>query len=78
MKTAMRATTRLLKRLGQPRWPGRTLPLRLWLILAVAAITGGGFLAQVGMTVIVSVWEQQVADAWLATIRQIIGTDSAR
>jgi signal transduction histidine kinase len=56
----------------------RTLSLRLWLILAVAAITGAGFLAQVGMGAPVSVWQQQAEDARLANARQIIGTDAAQ
>jgi signal transduction histidine kinase len=71
----MNVTMRWLKRLRRRE---RTLPLRLWLILAVAAITGGGFLAQMGMTVVVAVWDQQAADAQLASVRQIIGTDAAR
>src|SRR5260221_14474536 len=51
-----------------------TLPLRLWLVLAVAAITGAGFLAQMGLTAVLTVWEQQAEDARLANVRQIIGT----
>jgi signal transduction histidine kinase len=55
-----------------------TLPLRLWLILAVAAITGAGFLAQIGLTAVLSTWnwEQQAEDARLASVRQIVGTDA--
>ncbi len=75
MKAGMRATLRSLKGL---RRRGRTLPLRLWLILAVAAITGAGFLAQIGTTVVLGVWDQQAADARLASVRQILGTDAAR
>jgi signal transduction histidine kinase len=56
----------------------RTLPLRLWLILAVAAITGAGFLAQLGLTAVLSTWnwEQQAEDTRLASVRQIVGTDA--
>jgi signal transduction histidine kinase len=65
------------------RWTGRlrrrgTLPLRLWLVLAVVAITGAGFLAQMGLVGPVSTWEQQTEDARLANVRQIIGTDAAQ
>ena len=56
----------------------RTLPLRLWLVLAVAAITGAGFLAQMGLVAPVSAWEQHVEDDRLANVRQILGTDMAR
>ena len=56
----------------------RPLPLRLWLILAVAAITGAGFLAQIGMTAVMSAWEQQAEETRLASIRQIIGTNAAQ
>jgi signal transduction histidine kinase len=56
----------------------RTLSLRLWLILAVAAITGAGFLAQIGMVAPASVWQQQTEDARLASARQIIGTAAAQ
>ena len=56
----------------------RTLPLRTWLILAVVVIIGVGFLAQFGLTLPVSIWEQQAEDARLATVRQIIGTDASR
>lgn len=53
----------------------RSLPLRLWLIVAVLAIAGSGFLAQLGMTVIVSFLEQQASDARMASVRQALGTD---
>jgi signal transduction histidine kinase len=56
----------------------RTLPLRLWLVLAVVAVTGAGFLAQMGLVAPVAAWEQQQADARLASVRQILGTDTAR
>ena len=56
----------------------RTLPLRMWLILAVAAITGAGFLAQFGLTVPISLWQQQTEDTRLASVRQIIGTNAAQ
>jgi signal transduction histidine kinase len=56
----------------------RTLSLRLWLILAVVAITGAGFLAQIGMAAPVSALEQQAEDARLADARQIIGADAAQ
>jgi signal transduction histidine kinase len=58
----------------------RALPLRLWLILAVAAITGAGFLAQLGLTAVLSAWnwEQQTEAARLASVRQIVGTDAER
>src|SRR5262249_59356544 len=55
-----------------------TLPLRLWLILAVVAITGAGFVAQVTLTAVISIWEQQVENVRLASVRQIIGTDPAQ
>ncbi|HEY7342547.1 MAG TPA: HAMP domain-containing sensor histidine kinase [Ktedonobacterales bacterium] len=57
------------------RRQGRPLPLRLWLIVAVVAITGVGFLAQLGMTVLVGFWEQQASDARLASVRQTLGSD---
>lgn len=56
---------------------GRSLPLRLWLIVAVVAITGAGFLAQLGTTVFVGLWEQQASDARLADVRQTLGTNAA-
>lgn len=59
---------------GGLRW-GRTLPLRLWLILAVAAIIGAGFLAQVGLTAVMAVWNHQAEQARMGSIRQIIGTN---
>jgi signal transduction histidine kinase len=55
----------------------RSLPLRLWLIVAVVAITGAGFLAQLGTTVLVGFWEQQASDARLAAVRQTLGTDAS-
>ncbi|HEU4785129.1 MAG TPA: HAMP domain-containing sensor histidine kinase, partial [Ktedonobacterales bacterium] len=54
----------------------RSLPLRLWLIVAVVAITGAGFLAQLGTTVLVGFWEQQASDARLADVRRALGTDA--
>lgn len=45
------------------RFRGRALPLRLWLILAVAAIVGAGFLAQMTLTAIVFAHEQSSANA---------------
>jgi signal transduction histidine kinase len=62
----------------RPRRLGRPLPLRLWLVVAVAAITGAGFLAQMGLTAVIAVWEQQAADARLASVRQALGNDTAR
>lgn len=56
----------------------RPLPLRLWLILAVAAIIGAGFLAQMGLTAAFIVWDQQAEDARLASVREAIGTDAMR
>jgi signal transduction histidine kinase len=53
----------------------RTLSLRLWLVLVVVAVTGTGFLAQMGLVAPVSAWEQQGEDTRLASVRQIIGTD---
>ncbi len=61
-----------------PRWRKRTLSLRMWLVLAVLAITGAGVLAQLTMTAIVTVWEQQAAAAQMATVRQILGTDATQ
>jgi signal transduction histidine kinase len=55
----------------------RPLPLRLWLIVAVVAITGSGFLAQIGMTVLVRFFDQQAADARLTSVRAALGTDTA-
>jgi signal transduction histidine kinase len=52
--------------------------LRLWLVVAVAAITGAGFLAQIGLTSVIAVWEHQAADARLASVRQALGNDTAR
>ncbi|HEX5441490.1 MAG TPA: HAMP domain-containing sensor histidine kinase [Ktedonobacterales bacterium] len=54
----------------------RSLPLRLWLIVAVVAITGAGFLAQLGTTVLVGFFEQQASDARLTSVRQTLGTDA--
>lgn len=48
----MKATIRRL------RHHGRALPLRLWLVLAVAAVVGAGFLAQLTLTAIVLRQEQ--------------------
>jgi signal transduction histidine kinase len=59
----------------RPRLRKRPLPLRLWLVVAVVAITGSGFLAQLGMTVLVGFWEQQASDARLTSVRQMLGTD---
>ena len=55
----------------------RSLPLRLWLIVAVVAITGAGFLAQLGTTVLVSFWEQQASDARLTSVSQTLGSDTS-
>jgi signal transduction histidine kinase len=55
----------------------RSLPLRLWLIVAVVAITGAGFLAQLGTTVLVGFWEQQASDARLDSVRQTLGSDTS-
>jgi signal transduction histidine kinase len=65
----------------RPKWLKRrvrTLSLRTWLILAVAAVIGTGVCVQFSLTAPVSLWEQQTADARLASARQIIGTDAAR
>ena len=59
------------------RLGARPLPLRLWLVVAVVAITGTGFLAQLGMTMLVRIWEQQASEARLTAIRQTLGTDAA-
>lgn len=56
----------------------RALPLRLWLVLAVVAITGAGFLAQMGLVAPVSAWQQQAEDNRLASVRHIIGTNPAQ
>ena len=53
---------------------GRTLPLRIWLIVAVAAVISAGFLAQVGLTAVMKAWDQQAEIARLAEIRHILGT----
>ena len=45
------------------RLRGCALPLRLWLVLAVAAIVGAGFLAQMTLTAIVFAHEQSSANA---------------
>jgi signal transduction histidine kinase len=62
----------------QKRSGKRALPLRLWLVVAVVAITGAGFLAQMALVAPVSAWEQQAEDDRLASVRQIIGTDATR
>jgi signal transduction histidine kinase len=65
----------------RPKWVRRrerTLSLRLWLTLAVAAVIGTGFCVQFSLTAPVSIWEQQAADTRLASARQIIGTDGSR
>src|SRR5262249_7186359 len=67
-----------LKRLDAWRRRERTLPLRTWLVVAVLAIVGTGFLAQFGLTAPISVWEQQAEESRLASVRQIIGTNAAR
>ena len=56
----------------------QTLPLRMWLILAVAAITGAGFVAQITLTQILVAWEQRVDESRLASVRRAIGTDPSR
>lgn len=61
----------------RPRLHKRPLPLRVWMVLAVMAITGAGFLAQIGMVAPASAWEQQIQDARLADVRQILGTNAA-
>lgn len=53
----------------------RPLPLRVWLVVAVVAITGSGFLVQLGMTALIRIWEQQASDARLTLVRQTLGTD---
>lgn len=67
------------RRRGNFRWftIQRSLPLRIWLIIAVVAITGSGFLAQIGMTVLVGIFEQQAADALLTSVRATLGADTA-
>lgn len=69
---------RPLARRGQPERRGGTLPLRIWLLLAVVAITGAGFLAQMGLVGPVNAWEQQVEADRLTSVRQLIGTNPAR
>jgi signal transduction histidine kinase len=54
-----------------------TLPLRLWLVIAVVAVAGAGFLAQLTMSVVLGAWEQQAAAAQLSSVQHIIGTDAA-
>lgn len=63
--------------MSRHRMSRRPLPLRLWLVVAVVAITGTGFLAQIGMTMLVGIWEQQASEARLTAIRQTLGTDAA-
>src|SRR5215472_6595407 len=53
----------------------RTLPLRLWLVLAVAAVIGAGFLAQLSLTAIMTLWDQHAESARLATVQEVLGTD---
>jgi signal transduction histidine kinase len=47
-------------------------------VLAVAAITGAGFLAQMGLFAPAAAWQQNAEDDRLASTRQIIGTDAER
>jgi signal transduction histidine kinase len=54
-----------------------TLPLRLWLVLAVAAIIGAGFLAQMGLTAVMTIWDQHAESARLVTVRQILDSSAA-
>ncbi|MGE5333810.1 MAG: sensor histidine kinase [Nitrososphaerota archaeon] len=56
----------------------RPLPLRLWLVVAVVAVTGAGFLAQMALVAPVSAWEQQTEDDRISSVRQLIGTDAKR
>lgn len=56
----------------------RPLPLRLWLVVAVVAVTGAGFLAQMALVAPVSAWEQQTEDDRISSVRQLIGTDVGR
>lgn len=67
------------RRRGSLRWftIQRSLPLRIWLIIAVVAITGSGFLAQIGMTVLVGFFEQQSADTLLTSVRTTLGADTS-
>ncbi|HWE60660.1 MAG TPA: hypothetical protein VHB98_03040, partial [Chloroflexota bacterium] len=65
---------------------GRTLPLRLWLILVVMAIIGASGVVEVAVAVVIyhgagqAGWHAagQVGEAQLASVRQIIGTDAAQ
>lgn len=59
-------------------WQERRLPLRLWLALVGAAIIGTGFMAQMGLTAAFVVWDQQAENARLASVRTVIGSDTAR
>lgn len=67
----------VLAHLTQPLRAQPTLPLRAWLVLAVVAITGAGFLAQVGLVAPVNAWQQQAEDARLAQVRQVLGSEAA-
>jgi signal transduction histidine kinase len=73
----MSAWRALVERSVRLRGRRGTLPLRLWLVFAVVAVAGAGFLAQVTMTTVVAVWQQQVSAAQLASVEQVIGADPA-
>lgn len=71
-----------MRRLRRLKWTSslarsrRGLPLRLWLVMAVVAVAGAGFLAQMALVAPVSAWQQQIEDDRLANVRQIIGTST--
>ena len=60
------------------RGQGRTLPLRVWLILVVGAIIGFCCLVEVGLTGGIFHAGAQAGAAQLASVRRIIGTDATR
>ncbi len=57
---------------------GRTLSLRLWLILTVVAVVVSVTLAELALSQAMDVWQQRADQSRLAAVRQVIGGDATQ
>lgn len=64
--------------MNRARRRGRTLSLRLWLVLTVVAVVVSATVAEIALSRSMGAWQQHADHARLAAVRAIIGTDAAR
>jgi len=57
---------------------GRTLSLRLWLVLTVVAVVVSATVAEIALSRSMGAWQQHADHARLAAVRAVLGTDPAR